>query len=137
VDDFYAVWQRLGIEALEQAAKKQPAKFIMVAASLIPQHFKLEHEHKLKGLSDAELQQRLLEAEEELAKAGVTIDLEAKEVVVLPPPKWAVCENGRVAVGNPGQAGCLATAGHCHINSFASRSAFGCGQRPKVKACTH
>jgi hypothetical protein len=26
-------------------------------------------------------------ADEELAKAGVTIDLEAKEVVVLPPPK--------------------------------------------------
>jgi hypothetical protein len=87
INDFYDVWQRLGIKALEQAAEKQPAKFIMVAASLIPQHFKFEHEHKLAGLSDEELQQRLIEAEEELARAGLTIDLKAKEVVALPSPK--------------------------------------------------
>ena len=48
-------------------------------------------EHKLSGLSDAELQQRLLEAEEELAKAGITIDLEAKEVVALPSLQHARC----------------------------------------------
>ena len=29
-----------------------PARFIAVAASLIPQHFKVEHEHKLTMLSD-------------------------------------------------------------------------------------
>lgn len=46
IDDFYAVWRELGIDALRNAAIKQPAKFIMVAASLIPQHFKFEHEHK-------------------------------------------------------------------------------------------
>jgi hypothetical protein len=85
INDFY-VWQRLGIKALEQAAEKQPAKFIMVARSLIPQHFKFEHEHKLSGLSDAELQRRLIEAEREFAAAGVTIDLEANEVVALPSP---------------------------------------------------
>ncbi len=61
----------------------------MVAASLIPQHFKVEHQHKLAGLSDEELQQKLIEAEEELAKAGLTIDLKAKEVVALPSPKQA------------------------------------------------
>ena len=56
-----------------------------------PQHFRIEHEHKLSGLSDAELQQRLLEAEEELAKAGITIDLKAKEVVALPSLQHARC----------------------------------------------
>jgi hypothetical protein len=35
------------------------------------------------------LQQKLIEAEEELAKAGLTIDLKAKEVVALPSPKQA------------------------------------------------
>jgi len=52
-------------------------------ASLIPQHFKLEHGHKLTNLSDEELQHQLLEAEQELVRAGITIDSEAKEVVVL------------------------------------------------------
>jgi hypothetical protein len=59
----------------------------MVARSLIPQHFKFEHEHTLSGLNDAELQRRLIEAERELAAAGVTIDLEANEVVALPSPQ--------------------------------------------------
>jgi hypothetical protein len=61
----------------------------MVAAHLIPQHFKFEHEHKLSTLSDEELQQRLLEAQEKLRKAGVTIELpdpEVAEVPALPSP---------------------------------------------------
>jgi hypothetical protein len=64
IDDYYDVWQRKGIKALEDYADKQPAKFILVAAHLIPQHFKVEHEHKLSMLSDAELQQKLIEKEE-------------------------------------------------------------------------
>ena len=42
--------------------------------------FKFEHEQELAGLSDDELQRQLLEAQQ-------TIDLEAKEVVVLPSTK--------------------------------------------------
>jgi hypothetical protein len=61
--------------------------FVRVADSLIPQHFKLEHEHKLVGLSDDALQRRMLEAQEELARLGMTIDLEANEVAVLPSPQ--------------------------------------------------
>ena len=72
--------------------KRQPMKFIMVAASLIPQHFKFEHEHELSALSDEELRQQLLEVEPDLAKAGITIDLEAKEVVALPPPLFVKTE---------------------------------------------
>jgi len=49
--------------------------------------FKFEHEQELAGLSDDELQRQLLEAQQELARAGITIDLEAKEVVVLPSTK--------------------------------------------------
>ena len=70
IDDYYDVWQRKGIKALEDYADKQPAKFILVAAHLIPQHFKVEHEHKLSMLSDAELQQKLIEAKEELVARG-------------------------------------------------------------------
>jgi hypothetical protein len=55
IDDFYQIWQEKGIEALRNAARRSPARFIAVAASLIPQHFKFEHEHKLNMLSDEEL----------------------------------------------------------------------------------
>jgi hypothetical protein len=51
-------------------ATKNPTMFVRVAAMLIPQHFKVEHEHKLSMLSDAELRQRLLEAQEELKRAS-------------------------------------------------------------------
>jgi len=42
-----------GIKALEDCADKQRTKFILVTAHLIPQHFKVEHEHKLSMLFDA------------------------------------------------------------------------------------
>jgi hypothetical protein len=85
--DFFDAWTTHGKQALEEMATKNPTMFVRVAASLIPQHFKFDDEHKLAGLSDEELQRRLLESQEELAKVGITIDLEAKEVVVLPSPK--------------------------------------------------
>jgi hypothetical protein len=87
IDDFHQVWQEEGINALRNAARRSPARFIQVAASLIPQHFTLEHEHKLVGLSDDELHQRLIEAHKELAAAGITIDIEAEEVKALPAPE--------------------------------------------------
>jgi len=73
--DAYQVWQEEGIEALRKCAKKYPAKYIIAMAHLIPQHFTFEHEHKLSGLTEAELAARLLEAQEEIRKAGLTIDL--------------------------------------------------------------
>jgi len=40
VEDFYQVWQEEGINALRNAARNSPARYIAVAAALIPQHFK-------------------------------------------------------------------------------------------------
>jgi hypothetical protein len=37
-------------------------------------------------LSDEELRQKVLEAKEELKRAGITIDLEAEELAALPAP---------------------------------------------------
>jgi uncharacterized small protein (DUF1192 family) len=56
----------------------------MVAAHLIPQHFKFEHEHKLSLLSDEELEQRLREAQAELQRLGPLIEAEAR---ALPTPE--------------------------------------------------
>jgi hypothetical protein len=56
----------------------------------IPQHFKIEHEHKLSMLSGEELEQRLLEARAELQRAGLALELEAKEVAALPAPELPV-----------------------------------------------
>jgi hypothetical protein len=41
-------------------------------------------------LSDAELHQRLLEALEELKRAGITIDIEPEEMAALPAPELPV-----------------------------------------------
>jgi len=57
-------------------------------AALIPQNFKVKHEHNLSSLFDAQLQQRLIEAQNELAAVGWMIDVEATEV------KAAVSEIG-------------------------------------------
>ena len=86
IEHYYEIWQEEGKEALRQCAKKKHDKFIMVAAHLLPQHFKLEHEHKLTRLSDEELKQKVLEALEELARAGITIGLDATEIAALPAP---------------------------------------------------
>ena len=55
------VWLEEGEQALRTAARKSPARFIAVAASLIPQHFKLEHEHKVLHITEEEVERRLLE----------------------------------------------------------------------------
>jgi hypothetical protein len=62
--------------ALLRAARNSPARFIQVAAALIPQHFKFEHEHSIAGLSTEELRERLNEARARLLEAGVVIDAE-------------------------------------------------------------
>ncbi len=61
LQDFYEVWLEEGEQALRTAARKSPARFIAVAASLIPQHFKLEHEHKALHLTEEQVERRLLE----------------------------------------------------------------------------
>src|SRR5262245_30328666 len=71
IDDFYEVWQQEGKSALIRAARNSPARYIAVAAALIPQHFKVEHEHTVAGLSPEELRAKLLEIRGKLLDSGI------------------------------------------------------------------
>jgi hypothetical protein len=75
LDDFYDIWQEEGIAALRKAARNSPARFIQVAAQLIPPHFKVEHEHTIAGLTPEELRAKVLEARAKLLDSGVDPDL--------------------------------------------------------------
>jgi hypothetical protein len=81
VEDFYEVWQQEGKSALIRAARQSPARYIAVAAALIPQHFKVEQEHTIAGLSVEELRERLQEARARLIAAGVDLRVIDGEVV--------------------------------------------------------
>jgi len=70
IEDFYDVWQRKGMAALERVADECPAKFITAAAALIPQHFKVEHDHALT-LSVPELEAKLLEIRAKLLDSDI------------------------------------------------------------------
>src|SRR5262249_16795587 len=83
IDDFYDVWQRKGMAALERVAENDPGKFIKAAAALIPQHFKVEQEHALT-LSVPELEAKLLQIKTELLDSDVDPDL------LGPPPEGNV-----------------------------------------------
>src|SRR5262245_36101958 len=69
IDDFYEVWQQEGKAALIKAARNSPARYIAVAAALIPQHFKFEHDHSIAGLSMEELRERLQETRVKLLES--------------------------------------------------------------------
>jgi hypothetical protein len=84
VEDFYEVWQQEGKSALIRAARQSPARYIAVAAALIPQHFKVEQEHTIAGLSVEELRERLLEARGKLLDSGIDPELLA---IPLPAPR--------------------------------------------------
>jgi hypothetical protein len=42
--DFIAAWEHHGTEALSRTAAESPGVFVRVAASLLPRHFKMEHD---------------------------------------------------------------------------------------------
>jgi hypothetical protein len=54
-------------------AVKKPAQFCAMVAMLIPQHFKVEHEHTIAGLSVEELREKLVLARQQLIAAGVDL----------------------------------------------------------------
>src|SRR5262245_1892040 len=85
IDDFYEVWQQEGKAALIKAARNSPARYIAVAAALIPQHFKFEHEHTIAGLSLNELRVELQEAQTKLLDSGIDPELLGLERRALPP----------------------------------------------------
>jgi hypothetical protein len=45
--DFLETWTMHGKQALQEMATKNPAVFVRVAASLIPQHFRFEPDHSI------------------------------------------------------------------------------------------
>src|SRR5260221_3894640 len=51
LQDFYLVWLGEGEQALRTAARKSPARYIAVAAALLPQHLKVRQQHTLAGPS--------------------------------------------------------------------------------------
>src|SRR6478736_190559 len=84
-DEALASFEKRGPAAFEELANKDPARYLILMAQLIPQHFKHEVEHTLVGQSPEELRARLAESRGKLLDAG--IDLEALPVVeALPAP---------------------------------------------------
>src|SRR5215813_10396014 len=60
IDEAYASWQKHGAVAFDRMATESPAKYCALMANLIPQHFKVEHDHTLT-LNEDELRAKLLE----------------------------------------------------------------------------
>ncbi len=81
LDDSYKVWKEEGIDALRKCARNSPARYIAVMAALIPQHFKVEHERTIAGLSIEELREQLREAQARLIASGVELPVIEAEVV--------------------------------------------------------
>jgi hypothetical protein len=74
IDDCYASWQVQGVTALDRMATETPAKYCALMANLIPQHFKVEHDHTLT-MSEDELRAKLLEVRAKLLDSDVDPDL--------------------------------------------------------------
>ena len=71
--------QTHGAAALDRMATESPALYCRMMASLIPAHFKVEHEHMVL-LSEDDLRARLLEVRRKL------IDLDVDPELLGPPP---------------------------------------------------
>ena len=55
VRDLCAAWQQHGKAALDIVANREPAKFVQIAASVLPKHTNATSMHKLEMMSDTEL----------------------------------------------------------------------------------
>src|SRR5262249_12107222 len=74
IDDCYGSWQVQGATALDRMATESQAKYCALMANLIPQHFRVDHEHTLV-LSQDELRAKLLEFRAKLLDSDVDPDL--------------------------------------------------------------
>ena len=74
IDACYDSWQKDGAAALDRMATESPAKYCALMANLIPQHFKVEHEHSVL-LSEEELHAKLVEIRAKLLDSDVDPDL--------------------------------------------------------------
>ena len=74
IDEAYASWEKHGAAVFERLATESPAKYAQIIAALIPQHFKVEHDHTLT-LSEDDLRAKLLEIRAKLLDSDVDPDL--------------------------------------------------------------
>src|SRR6478736_6685331 len=86
-DEALASFEKRGPAAFEELANKDPARYLILMAQLIPQHFKHEVEHTIAGLSPEEVQLRLAESRAKLLEAGVDLELLPAPVEALPAPE--------------------------------------------------
>ena len=70
VRDLCAAWQQHGKAALDIVANREPAKFVQIAASVLPKHTNATSMHKLEMMSDTELASIIEECEQEI-RAGL------------------------------------------------------------------
>src|SRR5262245_48182678 len=64
-------WQAHGAEAIIAMREQSPSKYCALVAALIPQHFKVEHDHTLM-MNEDELRARLLEIRAKLLDSMLT-----------------------------------------------------------------
>ena len=74
-DEALASFEKRGPAAFEEPANKDPARYLILMAQLIPQHFKHEVEHTIAGFSLEEVRLKLAEARGKLLDSGVDLDL--------------------------------------------------------------
>jgi hypothetical protein len=74
IDKVYEDWQAHGAKAIIAMRGQSPSKYCSLVAALIPQHFKLEHDHTLM-LNEDELRAKLLEIRTKLLDSDVDPEL--------------------------------------------------------------
>jgi len=74
-DEALASFEKRGPAAFEELANKDPARYLILMAQLIPQHFKHAVEHTIAVLSPEEVRLKLAEARAKLLDAGVDLEL--------------------------------------------------------------
>src|SRR5262249_32514130 len=74
IDKVYEDWQAHGATAITAMREQSPSKYCALIAALIPQHFKVEHEHSVL-LSEEELRAKLLEIRTKLLDSDVDPEL--------------------------------------------------------------
>jgi len=74
IDKVYDDFQAHGAAAIVAMREQSPSKYCTLVAALIPQHFKVEHDHTVL-LSEEELRAKLLEIRGKLLDSDVDPDL--------------------------------------------------------------
>jgi hypothetical protein len=74
IDKVYEDWQAHGAKAIIAMREQSPSKYCSLVAALIPQHFKVEHDHTLM-LNEEELRAKMVEIRTKLLDSDVDPDL--------------------------------------------------------------